>query len=532
MVFISYASEDLKEVEVLAKFVETIGQKCWYSDRDLDRGKEKWMEVIMKALSESNMVLLYLTNNAVKKGDVINEITNASSQGKNVIPYIAHDIDIPNTFTYLIRKYEYIYAYKLDKKSANDILRKRLLENFNEIRESFWKTLQTKDYNDFVTSVMERYYGSSFFTSINNKDYSVFCVSGKPSVQGLSIKDFDWLCDFENSKLSDFKISEHQNYTQNKWYAEYSTIVDGKIRYPNRPGYMLDEITTDQNGYFEKMRVHIGTFAENVYSTHVLEYELYKTYLDFKDKDINDPIVWNLLKNSLSIRNKMHENNPELSSDNNKDRMRLSLLKGTGRDALLSVQMLVIIKSKRTHKYEVMIIQRSNDVVIKPGIWQFIPSGGFEILNDSDDDIYDDLEFEENFSPGCAIFREYLEEIFGEDEFKGRSTGSIEEKLLKDPHIIVIEKLLRNRKADLQFLGSVVDLAGLRHELSFVLVIHDESYSKNRFRGNEESKIQAIHNIPIRDFDNYKSIWKNIHGPSAAMWYLFKKTQLYHSIIV
>ena len=531
MVFISYSSKDLEKIKEIAAFIETTGQKCWYSHRDLDKGKEDWMEVLMNALSESDKVLLYLTNNAVKSGDVKNEITNASAQGKNVIPLIANNVDMTASFKYLITKYEWIEAYNMDENSVKDILRKRLLENCNMMREEFWKTTQTKEYDEFVVSVMERYYGLQFFTRINNKVFGVFCVSGKPSSTVLSIKDFDDLCDFEGSKLSDFDVCDHQTYTQNKWYAEYSTILDGKIRYPNRPGYMLDEIITDQDGFFDKFRVHIGTFAENVYSTHVLEYELYKAFGEFKDKDINDSVVWEQIKSFLPIRNKMHEDALRLPADNSMKGMYHSLLKGTGRDSLLSVQMLVIIKSKRTHKYEVKIIQRSNDVVIKPGIYQFIPSGGFEILNDSDDDIYDDLELEENFSPGCAIFREYLEELFNVPEFEGGGTGSIEERLLKDRRITVIEKMLRNGEANLQFLGSVVDLAGLRHELSFVLVIHNEAYSETQFLANEESKKGAIHNIPIQDFNNNRSIWKKIHGPSAAMWHLFTQTQLYQSLI-
>lgn len=531
MVFISYSSKDLEKVKEIAAFIETTGQKCWYSDRDLDKGKEDWMELLMSTLSQSDKVLLYLTTNAVKSGEVKNEITHASTQGKNVIPLIAQDVNIPDSFIYLVRKYEWIYAFKMDDYSVKDILRKRLLENYNEKREAFWKTLQTKEYDGFVTSVMKRYYGPKFFTKINEKDFGVFCVLGKPSSKAQSIKDFDDLGDFEGSKLSNFDVCNHQAYTQNKWYAEYSTILDGKIRYPNRPGYMLDEITTDQNGFFDKFRVHIGTFAENVYSTHVLEYELYKAFGEFKDKDINDPVVWEQIKASLPIRNKMHEDALCLHADNMMSGMYHSLLKGVGRDSLLSVQMLVVIKSKRTHKYEVKIIQRSNDVVIKPGVYQFIPSGGFEILNDSDDDIYDDLELEENFSPGCAIFREYLEELFNVPEFEGGGTGSIEERLLKDYRITVIENMLRNGEADLQFIGSVVELASLRHELSFALVIHDEAYSETQFLANEESKKGAIHNIPIQEFDNNRSIWKKIHGPSAAMWHLFKQTQLYQSLM-
>lgn len=419
----------------------------------------------------------------------------------------------------------------MEERSVADIIRERLFENINKIRDDFWKTLQSQEYKNFETTVMERYYGTRFFTKINHRDFAVFCVPGRPASQVQSIKDFDYICDSKGSELSDFDICDHQKYTQNKWYAEYSSILEGKIRYPNRPGYMLDEIFLDTEGYLEKIRVHVGTFAENVYSTHILEYELYKAFCDYFQKDLSDAYTWNQLQDSLTIRNKMHE---DVFSDRNgyiEERMFRSLLKGINRDSLLSVQMMVIIKSKRTHKYEVKIVQRSSNVVIKPGIYQCIPSGGFEILNDSDDNIYDDLELEENFSPGCAIFREYLEELFNIPEFEGGGTGSVEERLLKDPRIIEIETMLAKGTAEFQFLGSVIDLAGLRHELSFVLVISDEGYSETQFLANEECKKGAVHSIPLQDFENKDSIWNMLHGPSAAMWHLFKQTHLYQSLM-
>lgn len=531
MVFISYSSKDIEEIEILVRFIETTSQKCWYSDRDLDKGKKDWMDSLIKALNESDFVLLYLTKNTIESGEVKNEIANASADNKNVIPYIAEDMNIPESFMYLIRKYEWIKAFNMSKSSAKEILRKRLLENVNKIRANFWKTIQTPEFLKFVHNILIKYYGINFFSKINNQEFGIYCVPAKVTHPATNIKDFDTLCDFENSELSDFDIHNHQSYNQNKWYTEYSTILDGKIRFPNRPGYMLDEITTDDEGHFDKLRVHIGTFAENVYSTHILEYELYKTFLIFKDRDIKDNKIWEELKSYMQIRNKMHQDVINSTTETKENCMRHSLLRGIGRDALLSVQMLVVVKSRRTHNYEVKIIQRSTDVVIKPGIYQFIPSGGFEILNDSEDDIYDDLELVENFSPGCAIFREYLEELFNVPEFEGGGTGSIEERLLKDPRITDIEQMLKEEKAELQFLGSVVDLAGLRHELSFVLVIHDESYSETQFLANEESKKGAIYNIPIQQFNKNVAIWKKLHEPSAAMWNLFQQTTLFESLI-
>ncbi|MBQ6774228.1 MAG: hypothetical protein IJP48_09240 [Synergistaceae bacterium] len=383
---------------------------------------------------------------------------------------------------------------------------------------------------------MKKYYGENFFTSINGIEYPVFCIEAVPFLQSSkasSIKYYDTICDYSDSHragFEGFEVTAHQNYKNQKWYPEYSRILDGRIRFPNRPGYMLDKIITDKNGRLLKVLVHIGTYAENVYSTHVLEYELYRAFMEYHDKDIDEPDIWQELKESMTIRNSMHKNIGSPDESGYFERMRASLLNGSGREALLGVQMLVIIFSERSKRYEVKLIERSKMVAIKPGIYQFIPSGGFEILNDSDDDEYDDLELKENLSPGCAVFREYLEELFNAPEFEGNGTGSIEERLLKDSRIITIENMLKNGKASFHFLGSVIELAGLRHELSFALIIHDKNYSKTRFIANDECKKGRVINIGIADFNNAKSIWDNLHAPSAAMWKMFTHTRLFKKL--
>lgn len=418
---------------------------------------------------------------------------------------------------------------EVDKKKARAIVEK--ITSFDDERFRFWNTVKSRKFVSFVKKVMRRYYGPKFFVKINKHYFGVLCILGKESYNVSSIKDYDCLCDMNGSRLSNYNITDHQEYIRNKWYIEYCRMLDGKIHYPNRPGYMLDKIITDEDGRFDKMQVHVGTFAENVYSTHVLEYELYRAYQQFSDKDLNNPEIWEQLKSTLTIRNSMHSDVKATSGKEFDKEMRTSLLNWDGKNSLLSVQMLVIIKSRRTQKYEVKIVQRSNYVVIKPGVYQFIPSGGFEILNDSNHDTYDDSKLIENFSPGRAIFREYLEELFNAPEFRGTGDGSIEDRLLKDPRISTIENMLKDGKAEFHFLGSVIELAGLRHELSFALIIHDELYSENKFIANEECSNILVRSCPVQDFDGIKKIWNNIHAPSAAMWYMFQNTDIYKSLI-
>lgn len=119
------------------------------------------------------------------------------------------------------------------------------------------------------------------------------------------------------------------------------------------------------------------------------------------------------------------------------------------------------------------------------------------------------------------------------EEFEGKGNGSVNEALLKEERILTINRLIKEKKADFCFLGSVMDLAGLRHELSFLFVVHDEEYNvNNKFLGNEESKSKSfISEVTLSNFDEQNLIWENLHGPSAAMWMLFKNSSIYSQMI-
>lgn len=399
--------------------------------------------------------------------------------------------------------------------------------------KDFRDVVKSVEYKKFVNEVMKLYYGEEFFTNINNQLISTFFLKSSISKNASGedpIRYFDSVCD-KNTINYTFDVKRHQSLEKYKYYKQYKKIKKGTINFPNRPGYMLDEIRLNENGEISKIESHIGTYAENIYSNHILEYELYLVYKKYKNQKLDDPIVWDRLISELKIRNKIH-NNITKNAPDFISKMKESLCKGEHRHSLLSVQMLVIVKSKRTHKYEIKMVKRSNRVAIAEGIYQFIPAGGFEILNDLEDHEYSEGVLQENYSMGCAVFREYLEELFNKPEYSGNSTGSVDDRLLCSKEIREIVKLIQSKKAYFQFLGSVIDLAGLRHELSFALVITDENYSEKQFIANEECNKGIVEpELDIGNFEDKNYIWKNIHGPSAVMWKLFKDTSLYNQII-
>lgn len=525
MVFISHSSLDFNEAKSICDYIEMLGFSTWICERDLDKTKQSWPDELMNALTNSDFVLVLVTKNSIESGEVDNEISNASAMNKNVIPFILTDQKMPQKLVYFLRKYEWIKAFSMDRNAALDLLRCRLFENTNEEREHFWSIIKSRNFKSFVTKVVSSYYKIHTF-DINGQNYALNIIESKIKGTANTIKDFDSICSFSDSNI-EFDIEKHQEYINWPFYYEYSTILEGTIRYPNRPGYMLDDFKLDADGKLNGISVHIGTYAENVYSSHILEYELFKAYEKYHHEDLDNPDALKKIFSELYIRNKITES----VTENGSKPISSIFFSGLGRESLLSVQMIVIIKSKRTGKYEIKIAQRSNNVAAAPGIYQLMPAGGFEILNDSDDDIYDEFELFSNLSVGCAIFREYLEELFNMPEFEGHSTGSVEDRLLKDARVVEIEELLKNKKAEFLFLGTILDLCDLRQELSFALVIHDDNYSEKRFLANEECKKGVMNNVPIEEFDNMGFIWNNLHGPSAAMWKMFKETETYRRIL-
>ena len=302
-----------------------------------------------------------------------------------------------------------------------------------------------------------------------------------------------------------------------------------KVLAGNRPGFMLDRVVCDKDGNVESLQVYLGTYAENIYTSHVLEYELYRAYKKF-GKDFN----WKKIRKFMKTRNEIHRSILPYRELKSPEETKEFLKSGAGRHSLLSVQMLVLMKENVKNengkiikkRYKILLIKRSETVAIAPGYYQFVPSGGFEVFCDCPQG-YSVAGIRDNLSAGCAVFREYMEEIFGEKEFEGEGRGHVNEILMKNPRIIEINNMLANGTAQFEFLGSVVDLTVLRHELSFALVIDDPDYVKNMFHGNTEAAGYKFEDdVYLNNFKDRTDIWDNLHWSSAAMWKLFTESAL------
>lgn len=256
------------------------------------------------------------------------------------------------------------------------------------------------------------------FCEGDTKEYEAITISTKPvdfPFKDICPKDSDHL--ERKEKISKEKYPGIQKKYKG-FIKRYYRLINQTIKYPKRLGYMLDEIIFYTNNDQEKknnqvewyLDSYVGNYENNLKTSHVLEYELYKLYI--KDRkyhlNIKEKCGKEILK-ELPIRNYIHTN-----FENECD----VLTSGKNRSSLLGVQVFVLIKN-HSKEYDVLRIRRSENVVIKPGFLQFIPSGGFEAMNDCVD--YDAQW--DNYSITKAVFRELLEECFGQDEDDKRACG-------------------------------------------------------------------------------------------------------------
>lgn len=351
---------------------------------------------------------------------------------------------------------------------------------------------------------------------------------------------FQGVCDkqYLDTKTNINKPKYSENIKQySRFVRQYYRLVKSTIRYPKRLGYMLEEIKFNNNGDWW-VTAHTGIYENNIKSSHILEYEIYKLYKKVQKKKINiSELKREELLKKLPMRNAIHQKFIEEGDESN------VLVSGKYRESLLSVQVFVLVRNFNG-TYDVLRIRRSANVSAKANYLQFIPSGGFEAMNDCDDF---DSQWE-NFSLCKVVFRELLEECFGVDEDDKKMTGNnvSPDKIYQNKHIKKLVAMLsgsiEEKRAHMELLGTTMSLAGLRQEFSFVLRVDDVEFSAELVSNYESSS--AIHLVGIDNIENASFWCRNKHPKenvakdlellnctSAGLFELARKSELYREAL-
>lgn len=373
-------------------------------------------------------------------------------------------------------------------------------------REIFNNTISSKKYTQFVNEVLRLYYDDEYFTKLFGRAYPVYTIKGDENI----VYPFNELNDLRKLSLNYIPIK----FKNKHYYRKYKEVLGDTVKHPLRFGYMLDEFCYNCDEEICGLYAHTGTYEENIYTSHIFEYEMYALYKKFHRENLTDPKIRHKLKKKMKLRNQLHDN---FST-------RDIVTTGCGRASEFGVQMLTIIKDTDC-KYKVLTIKRSDKVAARKGYWQFIPSGGFEVFEREGK--LDKRALEENYSVTHALLREFVEEVYGEPEFGDIKNGESLRKIDNHEEVQYIYSLIDKGQAEFIFLGSAVDIIGLRHELSFALIIHDGKYGKKTFKSNEEST--KIERFTFEDIYNIED--KSMINPaSVALWKLFVESDKYKEL--
>lgn len=409
-----------------------------------------------------------------------------------------------------------------------------------EEREKYYTILNSIEFQNWRDKVLLMIYGDKYFTKVFNVDFPAFVIEFEKYYR---YDEFNKLYNknelrFENKLISNINneidvpdindvsiVNDGSLKEQNKkkkLISDYKRILGKSVKYPKLIGFMLDHYDLNENKKITHIYSKIGNYELNVFSSHILEYELLCAFKKIGDKKIDECDLWHY----LPFRKYIHNSNLRECA------LEDVLYSGVGRYSLFSVQCFVMFKDKNKKKYVTILMRRAIDpdkIAAKIGFYQFPPAGGFELYEK--EQIHTADVVMENYSLRKAVFREYLEEVFGIDDFKTVNPETNQEttnNILYHEEIRDLISMIENGTARFELLGVAVDLVSLRHELSFILVIDDESYSAQKhFCPNDEfTRNQSVASkirIPISEIEDLLYNKPNINQGSAMLYYMVKR---------
>ena len=93
-IFFSYSRADQEFVLELAKKLRGIGADIWIDQLDIEAGRN-WDKSVERALESSDSVLVVMSKTSVESVNVMDEVSIAIEEGKNVIPLLYEECKRP-----------------------------------------------------------------------------------------------------------------------------------------------------------------------------------------------------------------------------------------------------------------------------------------------------------------------------------------------------------------------------------------------------------------------------------------------------
>ena len=400
-------------------------------------------------------------------------------------------------------------------------------------KKHFSHTLEAPQYREWLITTLKKIYpGWEPTGDINNGDKNQYACS----ILELS-EDFNWASDakleddnylrtdpnYPSSWLSKclrtwgyhnwrnkFKLAKCKSiFSYNasggkalRYRISYYLLLRDTIRFPYLLGYTLNSFYSGKtrsnvsalSNKINGVDCNLATYLQNVMTSHIMEYELYRLYIRNRKKisrneynpspkDILDQLPYRKTIH-MAVYKAVNGEDCKLTENLISEKMTTAVFtRGDGRHSLLSVQAMLIYpiieKDGATdiRKYRPFVGRRSDKVAIYKNHLQIVPAGGFEMYERSRNG-YNIRSIKNSFNPKLALDREILEELLNEKSFDGKceTPGKDNVNNIVENHefIQIIGDSLDYSKMH----GITIDVVYLRHVFSYIMVLKDS----NKFR--------------------------------------------------
>lgn len=105
-IFISYSHRDSRIAHDLADEVTRQGRPAWIFEQQMHGGRTGWAGQVVKALRESQAVMLIGSSSAFESDQVMREMYLAMDMKKPIVPMIVDDAPMPDDFQYILAQYQ------------------------------------------------------------------------------------------------------------------------------------------------------------------------------------------------------------------------------------------------------------------------------------------------------------------------------------------------------------------------------------------------------------------------------------------
>lgn len=123
--FISYNMRDKPQVSSFVTDVEKAGGRCWMFERD-QAAAAQWAAEIVRALRQSERVIVFLTPRSCASPHVCRELTLADRFQKPILPVMLEPCDPPDDVVYFLASLHELRVFEVGEEAARRLLREQV----------------------------------------------------------------------------------------------------------------------------------------------------------------------------------------------------------------------------------------------------------------------------------------------------------------------------------------------------------------------------------------------------------------------